>query len=681
MADAELEARINLDVSALQNAANTAEQALRGVVNASSMLEASQQSAQTALNDQQKSLLETAKAAGYYFDAAGRLHQANGTLASQSDELGQKLKALQSELGRSSEALSSVTRNTNAAASTANSSGLSFKGFGISAAGGIGAAAAAATAGAAAIAALGAAAASLGAGAFIALGNEAQKASDILNQAQSLNIDTDNLQAAQYAVESIGMPADKLNDILKDINDKFGEFTNFESGEMKDAFDRLGIDAAKFIGLDPIEILKSVNAEAQKLSTSERTQLFEAMGDDLSLLQPLLADNGAEFERLTQQAKDFGLVTQNAALNDFDYYNKSLVRASSLIDGLSKQILADLAEPMANLVEFAKGFIDQLGGSEAVAKMVSEALIAGLEFAVEAGGWLAKRFSDVYGIAEGIKGTVLLIARGLLEAAEMMMDLPLFKAFEKIAGIDMTVGIKAAQSELDTAISKAKTFDQAMMDAADRSAKIDQFTDGALNAMQNGGRVNRTQRQYGNDEAGAANSLANYEANKAKEKAEKAAKEQEKRNKELLKEQEMLQKEQERMIMQEAKLADEAAKEQQQAAEKMAKATDKFDKTVNAESQRTSELELINPQMSFIGPRNPNLLSESELLRQRKTTAANGVTGDKSGKSEIVLTLMTLDGIKKSFPVLADVSTTESLKGFVNSRISNFFAQGAASRA
>ena len=331
--------------------------------------------------------------------------------------------------------------------------------------------------GAAAIAGVGTALATVGVG-FYQFNKEAQEATETLNTAQRLNVNTDDIQAAQYAVERLGLPADTLKEALQDINDKMGDLSANDGGELKDFFGRMNLDVAEFIGKNPLEILQRLNKEAQNLSTSERTQLFESMGNDLSKLEPLLAANGAQFEQLTQQAKDFGYVTSNANLVALDSFNQSFKDIQDKFWGMREMVFANLAEPMKEAITYVDEWVESLGGGEKVAMDISDAIVSGLMMAVEAGGWLAQRFNEVAGITEAIVGGLALVARGAMEVAELMSHMPAMKIMDKIFDTDATKSIQLMQDKLDEIIGQARDYRTIMEDVANKNTGIAQFTDG-----------------------------------------------------------------------------------------------------------------------------------------------------------------------------------------------------------
>ncbi|UOO88850.1 hypothetical protein LVJ82_15540 [Vitreoscilla massiliensis] len=453
MADAELTARLGLDLSQFNRGMKQAEQATKEITNSFNALEREAAEVQKSFNSNQQ--------------ATEALNRADADLANAIKDIDSAMSQAKQAAQQFTPALNQVAAESKAADNAAYELGLSI-GTRMNLAFKVGAAA---------IAGVGSALAAVGVG-FYKFNKEAQEASETLNAAQRLNVNTDDLQAAQYAVERLGLPADTLKEALQDINDKMGDLSANDGGELKDFFKRMNLDVAEFIGKSPLDILRALNQEAQNLSTNERTQLFESMGNDLSKLEPILAANGAQFDSLMQQAIEFGHVTSNANLVALDSFNQSFKDIQDKFWGMNEMVYANLAEPMKAAITYVDEWIESLGGGEQVAMDISDAIVNGLMMAVEAGGWLAQRFNEVAGIAEAIVGGLALVARGAMEVAEMMSHMPAMKIMDKIFDTDATKSIQLMQDKLDEIVGKARNYRTIMEDVANKNTAIDQWTDG-----------------------------------------------------------------------------------------------------------------------------------------------------------------------------------------------------------
>ena len=168
------------------------------------------------------------------------------------------------------------------------------------------------------------------AGAFSvqALTNAMQYAQEIENLARLSGTGVERFQEMAFAASKFGVQQDKLADILKDTNDKLGDFFQTGAGPMADFFEniapKVGVTADSFRKLSGPDALQLYVDSLQKagLSQSEMTFYMEALASDSALLTPLLANNGAEMERLGGKARALGivldedLIRQTAQMNE-----------------------------------------------------------------------------------------------------------------------------------------------------------------------------------------------------------------------------------------------------------------------------------------------------------------------------------------------------------------------------
>lgn len=131
---------------------------------------------------------------------------------------------------------------------------------------------------------------------------------EIERSAQLANVSTTEFQKLAYAAKSVGFESDKMADIYKDVNDKFGEFLATGGGEMKDFFEnvapKIGLTAEAFRGLSGPQALQLYYNSLQKagLSQAQMTFYMEALANDAAALAPLLRDNGAAMAEMGNKA-------------------------------------------------------------------------------------------------------------------------------------------------------------------------------------------------------------------------------------------------------------------------------------------------------------------------------------------------------------------------------------------
>ncbi|WP_350403365.1 phage tail tape measure protein [Pseudomonas sp. W17] len=191
------------------------------------------------------------------------------------------------------------------------------------------------------------AAAATGAGtaALVMLKSTAAATTESDRWAKSLGMSTSTLQQWQYAAERAGLSADNMADIFKDIGDKIGDALVTGGGEAIDAIDKLGLSLDDLANMTPDkQLLAIADGLKQVGSQSEKINILESLGNDLSRMLPLL-NNGAEgLRKYMQQAKDFGIALEPSQI-------ASLVKANEVIEDLQAQVRGLRNEFVAGLAD------------------------------------------------------------------------------------------------------------------------------------------------------------------------------------------------------------------------------------------------------------------------------------------------------------------------------------------
>ena len=323
--------------------------------------------------------------------------------------------------------------------------------------------------------------------AFVSFKNEAKRAAEILNTAFRLNVNTDDLQAIEYAAKTVGLESENVRDILKDVNDRMGDIAINGGGEMVDVFKALNLDVEKFIGKDPISVVRGISDALKTASTQQKTQVFEAMGNDLSFMLPLLYEMDVSLSDAMQTARDLGAVVSNVDLNAYHEFNQQLDEATTKISNMKTIVFANLAEPMQEVISYINEMIQEAGGFEQVANDIANGVVEGIMMAVDAAEFLAKAFNVVAGIVEGVLNGIMLIVRGMLEAAEYATKYTAAgKAVDAFYNGDLSKGLEAAQQKLDKTIGDARTLSTIMEDVANKNTKVGQISDGIKSRLEKG---------------------------------------------------------------------------------------------------------------------------------------------------------------------------------------------------
>lgn len=167
-------------------------------------------------------------------------------------------------------------------------------------------------------------------------------------------------QRFSSAAKTVGIEQEKLSDILKDVNDRVGDFVATGGGPMVDFFEniapKVGVTAAQFeklSGPDALQLYVSSLEEAG-VSQQEMTFYLEAMASDLTLLQPLLANGGKGLKELGDQAERTGAVIDEKTIAALLRAKASMRELGNSVAGIKNQIVSALAPTLESIAEAAK---------------------------------------------------------------------------------------------------------------------------------------------------------------------------------------------------------------------------------------------------------------------------------------------------------------------------------------
>ncbi|MEQ6925631.1 phage tail tape measure protein [Pseudomonas mosselii] len=208
-----------------------------------------------------------------------------------------------------------------------------------------------------------------------------KSATEVAKLAAVANVSTTDFQKLAAGAKLVGVEQDKLSDILKDVNDKVGDFLNTGGGEMKDFFEQIapkvGVTAEQFRNLSGSQALGLYvsSLEKAKVSQSDMTFYMEAIANDATLLLPLLRNNGEGFKKFGEAAEAAGSIMDEKTVKAA----KELQAANWLVDqsiaGVTNQLTAALLPSMS---EFA-GRLSESSTHGVVAKKVTDDLAASLQ--------------------------------------------------------------------------------------------------------------------------------------------------------------------------------------------------------------------------------------------------------------------------------------------------------------
>lgn len=297
------------------------------------------------------------------------------------------------------------------------------------------------------------------------------------------NTTTQELQGFTAAANTVGFDLDKSADILKDFNDRVGDFLSTGGGALQDYFDALG-DSASFTAqelenLGTTEALVAIQAdlEAANLPLERQIFLWESISGEASKLIPILSENGKELENLTRIAERRGEIFTDQEIADALEFERTMRRAGEALATLWRRI--GIA-----VIPVLEGFTETV---EDVTKLVGS-LNALLQEGEQSANEWADALSDAYNVLSIFSPTAQAVDQlnkaigGAADEAERLGDAELntlgdeFVVAEEAAKATASALAKAAtaqaQLKATTQDSRATTEQQAI--AAERLAELEE---------------------------------------------------------------------------------------------------------------------------------------------------------------------------------------------------------------
>ena len=262
------------------------------------------------------------------------------------------------------------------------------------------------------------------AGAVVAMTRSTVAAANEINQlSQVANATPEVFQRWSAASATVGIEQEKLADILKDVNDRVGDFLQTGGGPMADFFEniapRVGVTADQFARLSGPEALQLYVSSLEKAGVSQQEMTFylEAMASDTTRLIPLLQNGGAEMTRLGTQAQALGAVLDADAIAAMRRSELALVSIGQVFTGVRNRIAVALAP---SLEAAANAFVALASATSPISRAF-DAVLANLDrLAIYAGTFatfLAGRWAATMAAAAfSVRGlaTTLVVLKGAL---------------------------------------------------------------------------------------------------------------------------------------------------------------------------------------------------------------------------------------------------------------------------
>lgn len=217
--------------------------------------------------------------------------------------------------------------------------------------------------------------------------------------AKTANASSQELQGWGYGAESVGVSTGKFADILKDTQDKIGDFIATGGGPLKDFFEdiapRVGMTAQQFARLSGPEALGAYYRALQQsnLTASEQIYHMENLASDSAKLIPLLRDNAKGFRDWASEADRLGAIIDRDTMKAIQGMREQSTRLDVVMDGLKVTLADRLLPPFERFADLLSDSESQRG-LQTLTSFLGDAAGAAVTFAekIAQAGYAYRKF-------------------------------------------------------------------------------------------------------------------------------------------------------------------------------------------------------------------------------------------------------------------------------------------------
>ena len=226
-------------------------------------------------------------------------------------------------------------------------------------------------------------------------------AKEISNQAALAGLGTTEFQKYAAGARTVGVEQDKLTDILKDTNDKLGDFANTGGGALLDFFTniapKVGLTADSFKKLNSKEALALYVTSLEKANVSQQEMTFymEVIASDSTALVPLLRNGGKAFDELGQAAMDAGVVMDETTIAAAKQFGIELSGLGQYISSAQTILAAEFLPVLAQFTKDMNTSAKEAGGLKGVVGDLGDKIVEVSAFVANAGDGVIRAFKIV----------------------------------------------------------------------------------------------------------------------------------------------------------------------------------------------------------------------------------------------------------------------------------------------
>lgn len=293
-------------------------------------------------------------------------------------------------------------------------------------------------------------------------------AKEVKNLSALSNTTVEDFQRWAYGAKSVGIEQDKLGDILKDTNDRVGEFLQRGGGEMSDFFKeiapRVGVTASAFANLSGPQALQLYYSSLEKagLNQQQMTTYMESVADEATALIPLLRSNGKGFKDLGDQAERAGGVISEFNIVRLVEAGKAISAMKDTFAGAANQLTIGLLPGIESVTKSFQELRDN-GGAQRLGETIGF-LVENIDVLVAAlGGKMAAAFA---------KFAIDAVASSASATKAMVTNIATTKASAIAKAEETAASAAAASAKLRESVAAYSAAQAVQLETASRVASL-----------------------------------------------------------------------------------------------------------------------------------------------------------------------------------------------------------------
>ena len=224
--------------------------------------------------------------------------------------------------------------------------------------------------------------------------NLSAEAKEINQMSKAFGMSAKSYQGLVLGAKKYGIEQDKVNDVIKDSNEKLGEYIATGGGGFKDFMEQIakpkGVSAEELINLPPEERFVKMQSMMEDMNLPLEMQSFywESIASDATYLIPLLSNGGAEAKRLTAEFERMGLILSDDVIKNLTNFRTNMGTIGQTMKGWGNILISEFAPQLDAITAKFANFITTSDGIRSAFQMAGQ-VIAWVLDAISNGASLA----------------------------------------------------------------------------------------------------------------------------------------------------------------------------------------------------------------------------------------------------------------------------------------------------